>query len=551
MAANWILTKYLQVRKFHRAAAKLIIRKTITSGGLLLGTGLLWAAAGCFKTFTGRETPPQKQPELSNQAGPKSPSVRNAPTGPQNGGPALQVLKAERPQKPPESPPYPPIVFDFKNVINEAHKLAARPFQPPMAVPEFLQQLSYDQWRDIRFRPERALWAGDKLNFTIQFFHTGFLYNYSVKINEVDHRGAYEYRFSPELFDYGKNDFKDKKLASNRGFAGFRIHYPLNTSNYYDEIAVFLGASYFRAVAQNQFYGLSIRGLALDIATHTGEEFPLFKEFWLIRPTCRSREITVMALLDSKSISGAYRFVIKPGKENVFEVNSVLFPRCKVAKLGIAPMTSMFLHGEHSSRYTASDFRPEVHDSDGLYFETDSENIWRPLVNPEKLFINSFQVNGSSFKGFGLLQRDNDFNSYLDLETHYEKRPSLWLAPGKNWPKGHIELVQIPSPNEIQDNIVALWLVNDIPAPGTRFEASYTLKWFSPQPDKMAYGYTTATRKMNVKPEGSVKFILDFQGESLSKLKSTAGITANIDVDKNFTLREYQLTKNEMTGSFR
>ena len=255
--------------------------------------------------------------------------------------------------------------FDLDAVAGMARALAQEPWREPKTeVPDWLLKLTYDQWRDIRFRPEAALWHDRGSAFEIQFFHPGLYYNRTVAVHVVDGTQVRPVPFSPSKFDYGTNDFASR-VPQDLGFAGFRIHYPIKTRDYRDEVMVFLGASYFRGVGRDQGFGLSARGLAVDTAESSGEEFPSFREFWLVTPAPTATEMTVYALLDSPSVTGAYRFVIVPGEQTTMRIECRLFLRKEVRKLGIAPLTSMFFHGENTGRWF-EDFRPEVHDSDGV-----------------------------------------------------------------------------------------------------------------------------------------------------------------------------------------
>ena len=280
----------------------------------------------------------------------------------------------------------------------------------PYAVPDTigsseLLNLSYDQYRDIRFVRKNGPWYNQKLPYEVQFFHLGSIFKIPVKINEVVNNVSKPINFSAKYFDYGNNKFNEND-DEILGYAGFRIHSPLNTSAYYDELVTFLGASYFRGLAKGQKYGLSARGLAINTAEMIGEEFPIFKEFWLQKPKTKDKVITLYALLDSKSVSGAYRFEIIPGANTIMNIEAHLFPRENIQKIGIAPLTSMFLFGENNKN-DFDDFRLEVHDSDGLLVHNGhGEWLWRPLDNSKKLRISSFVDNG--VKGFGLLQRDRD-----------------------------------------------------------------------------------------------------------------------------------------------
>lgn len=439
--------------------------------------------------------------------------------------------------------------FSFQNVIEKAKTLAGKPYQAPARVPEFLTKMSYDEWRDIRFNSEQALWKMEKLPFAMQFFHPGLYYDRAVTIHVVDSSGEHKVPFSTDLFRYGRNTFVDR-IPPDLGFAGFRIHYPINTPDYYDEVAVFLGASYFRAVGKNQNYGLSARGLALDTAVPTGEEFPYFSEFWLVKPAPEAKSMVVYALLESASVAGAYSFTLSPGVETSMDVRGVLFFRKKIEKMGIAPMTSMFFYGETLSQRPADDFRPEVHDSDGLLMATGSgEWIWRPLRNPRTLQINSFQI--QNLAGFGLLQRDVEFDHYQDLEARYETRPSLWISPIGKWGEGKVELIQIPTDSEMNDNIIAYWVPSDIPPKGEPVTYAYRMSWHTPSGSRPPSGQVIATRISKGRTEKLRKFILDFQGGRLESLPPDAPLTAVVKVDSKTRLIEQQLYKNRVTKGWR
>src|SRR5262249_38918196 len=260
-------------------------------------------------------------------------------------------------------------------------------------------------------------------------------------------------------FDYGHTDFASR-VPQKLGYAGFRVHAPIKTPKYFDEVIVFLGASYFRAVGKDQAFGLSARGLAIDTAAPKGEEFPSFEEFWLVTPAAKAKELEIYALLDSVSLTGAYHLVVQPGEQTAVHVEARLFLRRAVEKIGMAPLTSMFFHGENTRR-EFDDFRPEAHDSDGLLVHHGNDEwLWRPLDNPRTVDVRGFHA--MSLKGFGLIQRDRDFGSYQDLETRYETRANGWVVPNGDWGSGRVELVEIPAKTDTNDNIVAYW----VPATG-------------------------------------------------------------------------------------
>ena len=385
--------------------------------------------------------------------------------------------------------------------------------------------MTYDQWRDIRFRPDRALWRRQGLPFQAQFFHPGLYYDRSVTLHVVDADGVHALPFDRNFFDYGKNRFH-KRIPSEVGYAGFRLHTPFKTAAYFDELIVFLGASYFRSLGRNQVYGLSARGLAIDTVEPGGEEFPSFTEFWLVTPAPGATQAVLYALLDSPSVTGAYRFDITPGEETKVEIEARLYPRRPSRKLGIAPLTSMFFFGENSRR-RFDDFRPEVHDSDGLLVRFDSgEWLWRPLDNPPRIDVAGLQARNP--RGFGLIQRDRDFASHQDLETHAEMRPSAWVEPRGDWGEGRVELVTIPTDNELNDNVVAYWVPAATVDPEHPLSFSYALYWYGDNPMRPPSGRVVATRQDHGTIEGGRRFVLDFAGGTLEDLPSEQAPQGNV-----------------------
>ena len=366
----------------------------------------------------------------------------------------------------------PPIL---QSVIDAAKASAEQDFQPnDHGLDDTLKSIDYQTYRSIRFQREASLWH-ETNDYEIQFFHPGFLYQLPVTINTVDASNTvHEVPFDSGMFHYdGNASVLPKFTNEHTGFAGFRVHYPIKTDSYKDEFAVFLGASYFRLVGKNQVYGISARGLAIDTALAKGEEFPYFTEFWLIEPE-KGQPITIYARLESPSVAGAYKFVISPDVNTKVNVQSWLFAREDVEKLGIAPFTSMFLYGENSET-RPDDYRPEVHDSDGVLMVTHAgEEIWRPLTNPARLQITS--LSDSEPAGFGMLQRDDQWDHYLDAEANYHKRPGLWVRPITGFNDGRLEVVEIPTQSETHDNIVAYWVSNTPFLQGQSRYVAYQLK---------------------------------------------------------------------------
>jgi periplasmic glucans biosynthesis protein len=406
----------------------------------------------------------------------------------------------------------------FEGVAERARDLARRAWVPPRpAVPRALDRMGYDDYRSIRFRPEAALWRDEAL-FEIQFFHPGFLYPDPVRMHEVTLEEVLPVPFDDGLFRY---DGPSAPLAGHAtpelGFAGFRVHYPINDADTKDEVAVFLGASYFRLLGRGHAHGLSSRGVAVNTTLESGEEFPAFREFWLVRPEPDAHRLTFYALLDGPSLTGAYHFELEPGAPTVVEVDARLFARRNVDRLGVAPLTSMFLYGPQGAR-EFDDFRPRVHDSDGLLMLTGAgEWIWRPLSNGPGLRVTSLRDRAP--QGFGLVQRSRDFAQFLDLEARYHDRPSQWVEMAEgDWGDGGVELVEIPSSSEFNDNIVAYWAPDHPFQAGEERRYRYRLLTFDSrletqtlaQVERTGIGWAALPGEGDPPPTEHRRFVIDF-----------------------------------------
>jgi len=446
-----------------------------------------------------------------------------------------------------------PVPFEPAMVRERARELAAAPYEPPAnAVPSVLAELDYDRYRDIRYRPDRALWEGER-DAEAQFFHLGHQLRNPVHIHEVADGMAREVLYSPALFDFGNNEF-EADFPGDLGFAGFRLHVPLNRPDYLDEVAAFLGASYFRAVGRGQHYGISARGIAVNTGLPSGEEFPWFRAFWLERPAPGAEQLVVHALLDGPSLTGAYRFAIVPGGTTRMDVHAVLFARRTIDLLGVAPLTSMYLFGANDRR-GVDDFRPNVHDSEGLQiWDGGGEWIWRPLVNPNRLRLSIFRDENP--KGFGLLQRTREFDAYEDLEARYDLRPSVWVEPQGAWGRGHVRLIELPTDAEIHDNIVAFWAPDDPVEAGSEHELAYRLYWCTEPPFRPERAETHDTRvgmggvAGNDRDPDHRKFVIDFVGGQLEALPPDAEVVAEVSVSKG-EITPPVAHKNEITGGWR
>ena len=453
---------------------------------------------------------------------------------------------------PASGPPAPPSRFGFDDVIRRARDLATAPFAPASPLPESLNNLDFDAWRDIRFRPDRALLNGP---FKLQLFHLGHLFRQAVTVNTIRDGLATPIPYTASLFDFGRTKI-DKPLPVNLGFAGFRLHYPLNDPRVYDEVIAFLGASYFRFLGRGQRYGLSARAVTVG-AGFDGEQFPFFREFWIETPEPNADRATIYALLDGESLTGAYRFYLWPGADSTLEVAVNLFPRRPGAHLGFAPLTSMFCVGENDHRIHR-DYRPEMHDSDGLLMHTgDGEWIWRPLRNPAQTVVSAFLDH--DIRGFGLIQRDRIFDHYQDLDLNYEQRPSYWVEPLQGWGEGRIELAELPTGDETNDNIVASWVPRDPVDPakgatfGYRVTASLDVSRLSPNGRVVNtfQAQASALGASDPAPPGSNRFIIDFAGGDLPYFINDPGLVEIVPSTSNGRILRSFLVPNPNIKGFR
>jgi periplasmic glucans biosynthesis protein len=481
----------------------------------------------------------------------QTPAPSNPPVAPRAVAPRVQPPKPVTPQqqaapeqaaKPAVQHPAAPAAarpaepFTFETVQKLAQDRASKPYRErSTALPDVLAKLNYDQYRDIRFRRTSALWY-DHAMFEVQFFHRGFQFDRRVNVYELVNGQVRAVPYNPAMFEFGKQ-VPPVKLPAELGFAGFRVHYPLNTPAYKDELLVFLGASYFRLLGRNELYGMSARGLAINTASEGGEEFPYFTDFWLVRPDPQQRNLTIYAVLDSPSVAGAYQFEVRPGSTTQVQVSGELYPRRAIEKIGIGALTSMYLYGENSNGRRFDDFRPEVHDSDGLETQLGTgEWAWRPLVNPHQLRVNRFMDEHP--RGYGLVQRDRDATHYQDAESYYHLRPSYWVEPLGDWGKGGVELVEIPTDEEIHDNIVAYWVPEAKVEPKKPIPFSYLLSAYSHSTARPPGGRVISTRTGGILagPNGQAlpnvrKMVVDFAGGDLDDLYAAQPVQAQISAN--------------------
>lgn len=434
----------------------------------------------------------------------------------------------------------------FEHVTEYARLRARQVYRAPRSfVSSDMSGLTYAQYRGVRFRSDRTVWR-DEGAFQLQLFHPGGGNDTPVQIHLVENGRAALLPFDADLFSYGDEvEGIDMGVPPEAGYAGVKVLFPLNEVGRMDEVVSFLGASYFRLLGPGHVYGLSSRGLAVDVARPEGEEFPDFVEFWLVRPDARTRSLSIVALLDGPSVSGAFHFDLMPAADpaspTVMDVEARLFARSDVGKLGVAPLTSMYLHGTFD-RGGDDDFRPRVHDSEGLLMQTGrSEWIWRPLTNGSGIRLTSLRDVSPS--GFGLVQRDRAFDNYMDLEAQYHRRPSEWVEVLGDWGRGGVELLEIPTNSEFNDNIVASWVPEESFLEGEERTYRYRLVTFDERLDsemrtsvgdgqtlaqvvRTRIGWDALPGEAAPPPRSQRRVVLDFAGGPLGRLASEALVVA-------------------------
>ncbi len=427
--------------------------------------------------------------------------------------------------------------FSYDTLLGEAKRLAAKPYAPQRStLPAGLDKLSPEQYRSIHFNRDAAVWREEGLPFRVELLRAYFnLQTPPVTVSTVEDGVAHDLVATPEMFDMGAAGTQLAKVSLP--LSGFRLVAQINSKKTWDEFLVFQGASYFRGVAKNLVYGLSARGLVINTAEPSGEEFPAFTHFWIERPDPHATSIVIDALLESESTTGAYRFTVQPGAATVMDVTCTLFPRTDLHVVGIAPLTSMFLFDE-TNRGHLDDYRPEVHDSDGLQITaSNGEHIFRQLANPTKLQVSTFTTQPP--QGFGLVQRSRDPSDFQDFDDFYERRPSAWIEPKGEWGTGAVELVEIPSGRESNDNVVAFWRPAQGLSAGHPAEYAYRLTWL-PEPSlPKGLGEVMATRS-GASLDGKRRvFVLDLIGAG----EKTAGLTVDVSASKG-KLSNVALTSN-------
>ncbi len=434
----------------------------------------------------------------------------------------------------------------FNEVRARARALAAEDYEAPPQAPAFVRDLNYNDYRRIEFRRDAARFTEDTQAFRVMLDTRGSLFRSGIDVNVVSEGSVTE-----DVYNSADFNFHDLELTEDQqaqlGLAGFRLLSPINQSGRYDEVLSVKGASFFRALGAGNFYGASARGIAVNTAAAEGEEFPDFREFWMRRPAAGDQEFVFYALMDGPSVTGVYEFHVRPGVQTRMDINAVIYAREETRQIGIAPLTSMFEFGPQDPETVTTDFRPRVHDSEGLLaYLRNGEWIWRPLNNPATLQISSFTDEVPS--GFGLIQRTRDFHDYQDIEARYENRPSVWVTPGAGWVAGELVLVEIPTPNEYNDNVINYWRLDEPLLPGESMEFSYTLSWGMDPPYHSPLASVRSTRTGAVEGNDARRlFIVDYDMDDVEAMESLEPVVSA----SAGTIHNVNATPDERNGIMR
>ena len=414
--------------------------------------------------------------------------------------------------------------FDPASIVDQASALAKKPFKAPAAdLPEAFGKLSYEQYVTIKSRPGTAIWLNEATGFAIEPLHRGFALSTPMHINIVENGVARQLIYDAAAFDFGGLDIKPP--TDDIGFSGFRVLQPRENGELMDA-AIFQGYSFFRAMARGQNFGIVARALSIRTADANGEELPVIRSVWIEKPSLASNALVIHALLDSESASGAFRFTLRPGDATIIDTEGTLFTRVKIENFGLGAMQGTALLGPLDRR-KFDDVRPEVADANGLQMLTGKgEWLWRPVSNRDALQISWFVDENP--KGFGLIQRQRRAEQFLDDDQHWEQRPSLWIEPIGNWGAGAVQLIEIPSESENNDNIVAFWRPKVPLAAGDTHSFAYRQFWCWSPPEHPPLAVAILSRSGRTGKRR--RFVVEFAGEILGDLQRTADLQPRLSV---------------------
>jgi glucans biosynthesis protein len=434
-------------------------------------------------------------------------------------GASASLAGAAEPVNVATPPPYP---FAAANVLEMARQIAKSPFKAPKgALPDPFANLTYEQYVGIRAQPGSALWSGDNVGFAIEPLHRGLIFTTPMDIYLVDNGMAQKVPYDRAAFDFGK--LQPPADLPDMGFSGFRVLNAVEGQGL-QEVAIYQGASFFRAKARGQNLGATARGLSIHTGDPQGEEFPLFRAVWIEKPTLAANALVIHALLDSASLVGAFRFTLRPGEATIIDTELTIVARVAVDHVGLGATTGIYLFGG-LDRAKTEDVRPAVYEINGLQMLSgQNEWIWRPVANRDTLQISAFLDKNP--RGFGLLQRNRSFYTFQDDDQHWELRPSLWIEPIGDWGEGQLQLLEIPTESENNGNIIAQWLPKAGLEAGAAQSFAYRQFWCWTPPARPTLAVCVGAR--SGKNGAKRRFVVEFSSEALADPAKSAEVKVNL-----------------------
>ena len=407
-------------------------------------------------------------------------------------------------------------------VVELARAFATRPFAAPANdLRDPFAGLTYEQYVGIRTKPGAAIWVGENKGFSLEPLHRGPIFTTPVDLFVIENQIPRRIAYDQGRFDYGSVKVTEK--LPDMGFSGFRILRAMDGAGE-AEVAVFQGASFHRAAAPGQNLGVTARGLAIRTADTRGEEFPIFRSFWIERPALGDNALVIHALLDSQSVTGAYRFTLRPGEATIIDTELTLFPRVDIDHFGLAGLAAASLFTPLDRR-RPDDVRTMVAETNGLQMLTGKEEwLWRPASNRVNLQVSAFV--DANPKGFGFLQRNRDIGAYQDDDQRWEKRPSLWIEPLGEWGEGAVQLVEIPSESEINGNIVAYWRPKQPLVAGKEATFAYRQFWCWDPPTRSPLAIAIDARGGRSPWSKMRRFVVVFSGDIVADPHRIANLKA-------------------------
>ncbi|MFN3892604.1 MAG: glucan biosynthesis protein [Beijerinckiaceae bacterium] len=449
------------------------------------------------------------------------------------GGPAMAAVSgapAHPQQRPAETQPDTrQSRFDPAQVLEMARNLARQPWRKPAPdLPEPFNTLNHDQYASIERKPEAFVWRDQSTGFALEPTPRGFIFGNSLQINVVEDGVARRLAYDPADYNFGKVPAAAER--KDVGFAGFRL-WIRGADGSLQDFLNFQGQGYFQTVGRGQPFGASARALAVrPVDQGKGEEFPYFAAVWIERPVLAANAVVIHALLDSESVTGAFRYTMRPGDATIVDTECTLFTRAAIDNVGIAAMQGTFLFGPVDRR-RGDDVRPGVYDVAGVQMHTGKDEwIWRPVANRQTIQLSAFVDENP--KGFGVIQRDRDFSLFSDDDNHWEARPSVWTEPLGDWGPGHVTLIEIPAESQVNQNIIVYWRPRAPLAANSETTFSYRQWWAWNPPDRppLATAWRSRSGRVSGSPPNARRrrFMVEFRGDALADVARNPEITARV-----------------------